>query len=151
MGGFCFLESEWWATCERVAALVLPPSLRFGATRRRTHVGCNRHGSPHQLMVSSGAERRVRRTMGGERGADAVLLTQVFDIGVGGGLHVLEGAEIALPARDRVVQSCGRHEFGECHEAHRPAEAAVGFSPDCEVEAGFGAGEELVETLEGVG
>lgn len=102
-------------------------------------------------MVSSGAERRVRRTMGDERGADAVLLTQVFDVGVGCGLHVLEGAEIAFPARDRVVQSCGRHEFGECHEPYGPAEAAVGLAPDGEVEAGFGAGEELVETLEGVG
>ncbi len=130
----------------RVAALVLRRTRPAGAAQDERLGPSN----THQLMVSSGAKSRVRRTMGA-RGfalADAVLRAQVLDIAVDGAVHVAEGVVVGLVARDCVVPGVDGDEM-EFDAARMPAEAAVGLSPQREGEARFGVGDVNEDGFEG--
>ena len=128
--------------------------MRVAALLRRTHAARaaqdeRKGGCGQKLMVSSGAERGVRRTMGDEVAlADAVLCPQELDIAVDGAVHVAEGVVVSVEARLCVVPVIdGDHV--ELHATWMPAEAAVGLAPQRKGETRLGMGEEHVDALEG--
>ncbi len=117
-------------------ALPPPPPER---ARRRTSRRCQ-HGS-----ARTGARSRCRC---GFALVDAVLRTQVVDIGAHGGLEVHVGAAIGFEATLGLGPVRGRCEGGERHKAVAPAEAAIGFAPESEVEPCFGVGEQDRDDVE---
>ena len=118
---------------------------RTRAKRAGHHEGQQRLGvATHtDLMVSSGVERRARRTMGCEgAAADAVLLAQVVGVGAYGGFERHVGAAIGFEALRSLGPVGGWLEDAERYQAMVPAEAAIGFAPQGVVEAGFSVGEQ---------
>ncbi len=124
----------------RVAALVLRRTHAARAAQDERKWGC---GYTHQLMVSSAALPRVRRTMGDEVAlGDAVLRADVLDVSLDHGVHVAEGVHVVRVALLHFAQVVGGGDEIEAHEARVPAEAAVGLARECEGEARFGVGEQ---------
>ena len=82
-------------------------------------------------MVSSAAEPRVRRTMGDEFAlGDAVARAEIIDIGLDDAVHVAERVRVVGEAFLRVGPEDGRGDDVQLHEARRPAEAAIGLTPE---------------------
>ncbi len=73
---------------------------------------------------------------------DAVLLAQVFDIGIDVRVHLATGAGVGVIARDGLVEIVARGDKREDHAARVPAEAAIGLPPECEGQTCFGVGEQ---------
>ena len=99
-------------------------------------------------MVSSGVERRDRRTMG-YAFADAVLRAQFVHAGAGVSFGITADALITMEAHLGFGPRLGRGVERERDAAMVPAEAAVGFAQDGEVEPGFGMGQQVGKFFEG--
>ena len=129
----------------RIAALVLRRTRTACAAQDERNWGCGASmcGCTHQLMVSSAALPRVRRTMGDEVAlADAVLRAQVIDISADCRFEVHVGPAVRFEALLGLGPILRRGERAERHKAMVPAEAALGLAPEGEVETRFGVGEE---------
>ena len=73
---------------------------------------------------------------------DVVTLAEDFDITAGAGFELAAGAAVGFEALRVLVPIVGGGDHGERHKPVIPAEAAVGFAPQCEVEPCFSVGQE---------
>ena len=133
-GGAEALDNRRSGECRRAAgalehALVLPPSLRFGAACRLTLSML----SNVQQLKRRGATRARRATGRAhgvriDAGADAVVLAQHVGEGLRGCAQVHHGEAIGLEAGKEVGPACDGRELLARDEAHIPAEGAEGLA-----------------------